>query len=91
MGKDTVLVERPTTNGATTGNEAPPLPVMQADALYIAAKHELAAGHKDAGLRLLWALRHDLTQVPTENGDFQRLKKLLDNTVSLWGEGFDWD
>jgi hypothetical protein len=64
---------------------------MQAEALYIAAKNKLATGHKDAGLRILFVLRHDLTQAPTENGDLQRLQKLLDNTVSLWGEGFDWD
>jgi hypothetical protein len=58
---------------------------------FTTAKNELVAGRKDTGLRLLFALCHDLTQAPTEDGDIQPFKKLLDNTVSLWGEGFDWD
>lgn len=58
---------------------------------FTTAKNDLATGHKDAGLRLLWALRHHLTQTPTADGGIQPFKKLLDNTVSLWGEGFDWD
>ena len=57
----------------------------------LTAKHELSAGRKDTGLRMLWALHHDLTQAPTKDSDTQRLKRLLDKTISLWGWGFDWD
>jgi hypothetical protein len=58
---------------------------------YMAAKNELAAGRKDTGLRILWALRYHLNQTPTEDTDTKRLKKLVDTTAALWGTGFDWN
>ena len=65
--------------------------IMDYPSWYMVAKNELAAGRKDAGLRSLFALRHDLTEVPSTDGDMQAFKKLLDDTIALWGEGFDWD
>ena len=58
---------------------------------YATAQNELAAGHKDTGLRLLLALRHHLKQTPTEDTDTQQLKKAVEATAALWGKGFDWD
>jgi phage terminase Nu1 subunit (DNA packaging protein) len=58
---------------------------------YMAAKHEIASGHKDTGLRRLFALRHRLTQATSEDGELQKFQKTLENTIALWGEGFDWE
>jgi len=59
------------------------MPIMDYPSWYMAAKNELAAGHKDTGLRSLFALRHDLTEVPSKDGDMQAFKKLLDDTLAL--------
>jgi hypothetical protein len=58
---------------------------------YKVAKNELAGGHKDAGLRILWALRHRLTEEPTVDGDLKQFKRLLEDTAVLWETGFEWD
>jgi hypothetical protein len=58
---------------------------------YDAARKELATGHKDTGLRILWALRYHVNQTPPADTDMQRLQKLVNATAALWGEGFEWD
>ena len=58
---------------------------------YMLSKNEFASGRKDTGLRILWNLRYHLNQMPTEDTDILRLKKLVDATAALYGVGFDWD
>jgi hypothetical protein len=58
---------------------------------YETAKSELASGHKDTGLRILWKLRFYLSQTPAQDTDITRLKKHVNETTALFGLGFDWD
>jgi hypothetical protein len=58
---------------------------------YKIARDLLANGQKDQGLRSLFALRNDLGQGATHDGEFVQLRGRVESTLALWGAGFDWD
>lgn len=58
---------------------------------YKIARIQLANGHTDLGLRSLYALRNDLGQSASHEGEITRLRGRVESTLALWGAGFDWD
>ena len=58
--------------------------------VYRTALDHLAKGHKDLGLRFLYALRSDLGQLATHDREIVQMKNNVPSTIALWGTGFDW-